>query len=114
MQDVNVKIKLFESIRQQLNEKSCQGFHLTSSLPSDRLENGSRQREMWTLPLDMALKQQAPIMAYGLASRNSPTHTLMHTHTYTELSLAQASCQTIVAKSAACNKRWKELEKWKW
>lgn len=22
-------------------------------------------------------------------------------------------CQTIVAKSAACNKRWKELEKWK-
>lgn len=69
----------FESIRWQLNQKSCQGFHLTSNLTSDRLENGSRQREMWTLPLDTALKQQSPIMAYGLASRNSPTDT--HTHT---------------------------------
>ena len=38
---------------------------------------------MWTLPLDMVLKQQSPIKAYGLASRNSPTYTHIHTHAYT-------------------------------
>lgn len=85
-----------------------------------RVQSKTRQRQMWTLPLDMVLKQQSPIKAYGLASRNSPTYTHIHTHTHTlihihtQLSLAQAMCQTIVAKSAACNKRWKELEKWKW
>ena len=67
---------------------------------------------MRKLPLDIALK--AAVFYYGLWIRQSAlSHTHTQTHTHTDF-LAQATCQTIVAKSAACNKRWKELEKWKW
>lgn len=72
------------------------------SLTLGWLETGYRHREMWTLALHTALKQRSPIVAHGLA------------HTYHTHSFLWHKSQTIVAKSAACNKRWKELEKWKW
>lgn len=73
--------------------------------------DAAREKCAKTLPIDITLK--ATVCHYGLwISQSKLSHT--HTHTSTQFFLAQATCQTIVAKSAACNKRWKELEKWKW
>lgn len=105
---------IVELMRRQLNEKIWQGFHLTYNLTSDRAQNGWSQREMWTFRPDIAWKQPPFYCSLCIGQTepfplSSPTHTHIHTHLY----LAPAMCQTIVAKSASCNKRWKELEKWK-
>lgn len=71
--------------------------------------DATREKCAKALSIDIALK--AKVSHYGLWISQSK---LSHTHISTQFSLAQAMCQTIVAKSAACNKRWKELEKWKW